>query len=206
MYNLIEYSDAHSKTLGSLWQYYRDEPVLDINSNIIDFFANNNHSTSFKFTRQITGQTGNSDTKNVEIMVLLNYLSNFRRKPEMPIINCEISRQLKWSKNCILVAGVAADQNPYFEILDTKLYIPVVTLSTQDNIKLLKQLESGFKRTIHWNNYLPKAINEAPNRYLVSLIDAGFQGVNRPFVLSFKDEDGREIHRQDDISNVEIKD
>ena len=124
----------------------------------------------------------------------------------MPLINCEISRQLKWSKNCILVAGVAADQNPYFEILDTKLYVPVVTLSTQDNIKLLKQLESGFKRTIHWNNYLPKAINEAPNRYLVSLIDAGFQGVNRPFVLSFKDEDGREIHRQDDISNVEIKD
>ena len=81
----------------------------------------------------------------------------------MPLINCKICHQLKWSKNCILVAGSAANQNPYFQISDTKLYVPVVTLSTQDNIKLLKQLESDFKRTINWNKYLPKTVNQAQN-------------------------------------------
>ena len=79
----------------------------------------------------------------------------------MPLINCEISLQLKWSKNCILVAGTAANQNPRFQINDTKLYVPVVTLSTQENIKLLKQLESSFKRTINWNKYLGKTTNQA---------------------------------------------
>ena len=70
----------------------------------------------------------------------------------MPLNNCEISLQLKWSKNCILVADAAADQNPRFHINDTKLYAPVVTLSTQDNIQLLKQLGSGFKRTKYISN------------------------------------------------------
>ena len=74
----------------------------------------------------------------------------------MLLINSEISLQLKWSKDCILVASTAANQNPEFKITDTKLYVPVVTLSTQDNIKLLKQLESGFKTAINWNKYLPK--------------------------------------------------
>ena len=62
----------------------------------------------------------------------------------MPLIDCEISLLLKWSKRCILVAGTAANQVPEFKITDTKLYVPVVTLSTQDNVKLLKQLESSF--------------------------------------------------------------
>ena len=101
----------------------------------------------------------------------------------MPLINCECSLQLKWSKNCILVAGAAANQIPEFQLTDTKLYVPVVTLSTKDNIKFLKQLESGFKRTINCNKYLW-------NRYLDFLIDPSFQGVNRFFVLSFKDDDG----------------
>ena len=149
MYNLIEYSDAYSKTSGSLWQYYRDEPALDNNNNIIDCPADNDNSSSFKFKQQITGQTGNGGTKDVEIMVPLKYLSNFCRTLEMPLINCEISIQLKWSKNCILVAGTAANQNPEFKITDTKVYVPVVILSTQDKIKLLKQLESCFKRTIN---------------------------------------------------------
>ena len=75
-------------------------------------------------------------------MVSLKYLSNSWRTLEMPLINCEISLQLKWSKNCILVAGTTANQNPYFQITDTKLYVPVVTLSTQDNIKLIKRLNN----------------------------------------------------------------
>ena len=80
MYNLIEYSDAYSNTAGSLWQYYRDEPALDANGGIIDFPANENNSVSFKFKQQITEQTGNGGTKDVEIMVRLKYLSNFWRK------------------------------------------------------------------------------------------------------------------------------
>ena len=120
MYNLIEYSDACLKTSGSLWQCYRDESALNANGEIIDFPANNNGSASFKFKQEITEQTGNGGTKNVEIMVQLKYLSNFWRTLEM-LINCDISLQLRWSKSCILEAGTAASQNPTFQIDDTKL-------------------------------------------------------------------------------------
>ena len=109
MYTLIEYSDTHSKTSGSLWQYRRDEPDLNANGTIIDFPANNNNCVSFKLKQQIIGQTGNGGTKDVEIMVPLKYLSNFWRTLELSVFNCEISLQLKWSKNCILQAGTAAN-------------------------------------------------------------------------------------------------
>ena len=79
----------------------------------------------------------------------------------MPLINCEISLQLNWSKDCILVAGTEVNQNPEFKITDTKLYVPVATLSTQENIKILEHLESGFKRTVNWNKYLAKTTNQA---------------------------------------------
>ena len=76
-------------------------------------------------------------------MVPLKYLSNFWRTLKIPLINCEISLQLRWSRNCIILAGTTNNQNPTIQI-------NVVTLSTQENIKLLKQLVSGFKRTINW--------------------------------------------------------
>ena len=77
----------------------------------------------------------------------------------MPLINCEINLQLKWSGKCILVTGTAANQVSKFTKTDIKYknwYVPVLTLSTKDDIKLLKQLESGFKRTINWNKYQSK--------------------------------------------------
>ena len=123
----------------------------------------------------------------------------------MPSINCEICLQLKWSKNCILVPGTEANENPEFKTTDTKLYVPAVTLSTQENIKLLNQWESGFKRTINWNKYLPKTTNETQNRYLDFPIDSSFQGVNKLFVLSFKDDDVQESHKQYYLPTVEIK-
>ena len=98
MYNLIEYSDVYSKTSGNLWQYKRNEAALDHNNNIIDFPANNINIILFKFKQQITERTGNGGTKDVEIMVPLKSLSNFWRTFEMPLINCEISLQLKWSE------------------------------------------------------------------------------------------------------------
>ena len=76
IYNLIEYSDVYSKTSGSSWQYYGDEPALDINNNIIDFPPNHDNSILFRFKQQITGQTGNGDTKGVIKVVSLKYLRN----------------------------------------------------------------------------------------------------------------------------------
>ena len=82
---------------------------LDNSGNTIDIPTDNN-SVSFKCKQQITGQTGNCDAKAVEAMVPLKYLSNFWRTLEMPLINCEISLHLKWSRSCIIVAGTANDQ------------------------------------------------------------------------------------------------
>ena len=145
-----------------MWQYYRDERVLDNNSNIID---NSNNNASFTFQQQITGQTENSGTKGIEIMVPLKYLLNFWRKQEIPLINCEITLHLKYSRKCTIVVGIANNQNQTFQINDTKLYVPVVALSTEQNKNLLEQLESGFKRIINWNKYLTKTTNRAQNRY-----------------------------------------
>ena len=109
----------------------------------------------------------------------------------MLLINCKISVQLKWSRKFIIVATTTNNQT--FQINDTKLYVPVVTLSTQENIELLKQLQSSFKRTINWNKYQAKTTNQVQNRYL-------------EFVLSFKNDDDRESHKQYYLPTVEIKD
>ena len=118
-------------------------------------------------------------------MVPIKFLSNFCRTLEAPLINCELSLQLKWSRNCIIIASTANNLNPTFQINDTKLDVSIVTLSTHENIKLLKQLESGFKRTNDWNKYLAKTTNQPWGRYLDYLIDPSFQGL---FVLSFEDD------------------
>ena len=86
--------------------------------------------------------------------------------------------QLKWSRNCIIVAGNINNQNPSLPVNDTKLYVSVVTLYTQENIKFLKQLEFRFKRTINWNKNLAKTKYQARNRYLDYLIDPSFQRVS----------------------------
>ena len=132
MYILIEYSDNYSKASGSLWQYCKDIPAVD-NNNVIVNFAKNYLTDSFNFKVKMTGQTGDDGTKNVEIMVPLKYFSNFWRTLEMSLINCEIDLILTWSTNCFIVSTNVANQTAAFEITDTKLYDPVVTLSTQDN-------------------------------------------------------------------------
>ena len=129
MYNLIEYSDNYVKTTGSLWQYCKDIPARNANDDIV-IFTDGNTTDSFNFKVKITGRTGNDGTKDVEIMVPLKYLSNFWRTLEMPLINCEVNLILKWSSSCALVATSIPNQNATFAITDTKLYVPVVTLST----------------------------------------------------------------------------
>ena len=145
MYNLIEYSDNYAKATGSLWQYCKDIPALNVN-NEITHFTEGNLTNSFNFKVKITGQTGNGGTKDVEIIVPLKYLSNFWRTLEMLLINCEVNFIFTWSSTCVLIATVNPNQNATFAITDTKLYVPVVTLSTQENTKFFQQLKSGFER------------------------------------------------------------
>ena len=101
---------------------------------------------------------------------------------------------------------IVANQVPTFTITKTNLYVPVVTLSTQDNAKLLPQLKSGFKRTISWNKYLAKPELLAQNANLNHLIEPSFQGINRLFVLAFENDDHRISNKRYYIPNVEIKD
>ena len=205
MYNLIEYSDNYAKTTGSLWQYCKDIPALNANDGII-IFEEGNLTDPFNFKVKITGRTGNNGTKDVEIMVPLKYLSNFWRTLEMPLINCEVNLILTWSSTCVLSATTIPNQNATFTITDTKLYVPVVTLLTQENTKFLQQLNSGFKRVINWNKYLSKPELLAQNPNLNHLVEPSFQGVNRLFVLAFENDDGRTSDDQYYLPTVEIKD
>ena len=192
MYNLIEYSDNYSKTSGSLWQYYKDNP----NDNMTQ-------SESFKSKIKITGKTpADGNTKDVEILVPLKYLSHFWRTLEMPLINCEVELILTWSKNCVVSSTTRETK---LAITEIKLYVPVVTLSTEDNAKLLQQLKSNFKRKINWNKYESSIKTFAQNRYLNYLINPSFQGVNRLFVLSFENENDRTSHSTYYLPKVEIK-
>ena len=206
MYNLIEYSDNYVKTTGSLWQYCKDIPARNNAKNAIIIFSEDNITDSFKFKAKITGQTGNDGTKDVEIMVPLKYLSNFWRILEMPLINCEVNLILTWSSSCVLIATAIQNQAATFEITDTKLYVPVVTLSTQENTKFLQQLKSGFKRVINWNKYLSKPELLAQNPNLNHLVEPNFQGINRLFVLAFENDNDRTSDDEYYLPTVEIKD
>ena len=155
LYNLIEYSDNYSKTSGILQQYCKEIPAVDNNGNIANF--NGADATdSFNFKTKITGQTNNGGGIDVEIMVPLKYFSNFWRTLEMPLINCEVELIFTWSACCFIIYTDVANQVPTLTIMEANLYVPVVTLSIQDNAKLLLQLKSDFKRTISWNRYLSK--------------------------------------------------
>ena len=152
MYNLTEYSDNYAKTSVSLWQYYKDET----NDNLAD-------SESFRSKIKITAKSPDNDNeKDVEIMVPLKYLSNFWRALEIPLVKIEFNLILTWSSTCV-ITNSGGDGT--FAITDARLYVPVVTLSTQENAKLLQQLKSGFKRVINWKKYLskPELLAQNPN-------------------------------------------
>ena len=121
----------------------------------------------------------------------------------MPLINCEVNLILTWSRDCVITDSAGAGK---YAITETKLYVPVVTLSTQDNAKLLQQLKSDFKRRINWNKYQSTIKTYAQNRYLNHLVDASFQRVNRLFILSFENENERTSHSTYYLPKVEIKD
>ena len=139
-------------------------------------------------------------------MVALKYLSNFWRTLEMPLINCEFNLILTWSSTCVLAAVGDANQAATFAITNTKRYVPVVTLLTQENTKFLQLLKSGFKRVINWNKCLSKPELLAQNPNLNHLVKPSFQGVNRLFVLAFENDNYRSSARRYNLPNVKIKD
>ena len=219
MYNLLEYSKNYRKTTGSLWNYYRDEPNSGLGGDDNNINYSIKDSKSFNYKTSITGKLGdNNRTKeNVEIVVPLKYLSNFWRTLDMVLINCEVSLILTWSKNCVLTSeairnaepGVNAINYPAgapFKIKDTKLYVPVVTLSAENDNKLLKQLKTGFKRTITWNKYRSAMSNQDRNKNLNFLIDPTFTNVNGLFVLSFENEEDRTSFEKYYERKIEIRD
>ena len=164
MHNLLEYSNNYKKATGSLWNYYRDEPSSTIGANNITHSVLNSESFDYKASFMENGVTHDNLTKNdVKVVVPLKRLSNFWRHLDIPLINCEVELILTWFKNCLLIdkstreADYDADpvvyeienpENATFKITDGKLFVPVVTLSKEDDIKLLEQLKTGFKRTI----------------------------------------------------------
>ena len=201
MYNLFEYGKNYRKTAGSLWNYYRDQPNSNIGDNNIAHSILNSESFDYKANFMENGVTHDNLTKNdIKIVAPLKYLSNFWRYLNIPLINCEVELILTWFKNCVLIdksireADYNADPNVYeinnpedatFKITDVKLFVPVVTLSKENDIKLLEQLKTGFKRTIKWNKYRSQMSIQQQNNNLNYLIDPTFTNVNRLFVLSF---------------------
>ena len=174
MYNLLEYSKNYKKTIGSLYNYYRDELSDDADDNNFDHIKVVNSHT-FKYKNKIIRNTydvhagtqgydvNKNGTQEVELAIPLKYLGNFWRALNIPLISCEVSLELKWDKNCIItsleqrnIGGGNKDNAPTgatLSINDCKLYVPAVTLSKDEEIKLLTNLKSGFKREIIWNKY-----------------------------------------------------
>ena len=227
MYNLLEYSKNYRKTIGSLYNYYRDE--------LSDYADDNNfdnikvvNSNTFKYRNKITGNTYNVDagapgydvnkngTQEVELAIPLKYLGNFWRALNIPLISCEVSLELKWDKNCVItsleqrdIGGGNGDNAPTgatLAINNCKLYVPAVTLSKDDETKLLTNLKSGFKREIIWNKYRSQMTTEAINNNLNILIDPTFTNVNRLFVLAYQNPDDRQSFSHFYLPRVMVKD
>ena len=123
----------------------------------------------------------------------------FLRTLNIPLINCEIELTLTWSKNCLLadmtvrVAGnnndppaIVAPTRLEFQITDTKLYVPIVTLSTKNDKNFLEQLKSGFKKAVKWNKYRSQMTIQSNKNNLNYLIDLIFTKFSRLFILLFE--------------------
>ena len=227
LYNLLEYSKKYRKTIGSLYNCYRDELRDDTDDNNFDNIKIVNSNT-FKYKNKITGNTydvyagaqgydvNKNGTQEKELAIPLKYLGNFWRALNIPLISCEVSLELKWNKNCTItsleqrdIGGGNRDNAPTgatLAINDCKLYVPAVTLSKDDEIKLITNLKSGFKTEIIWNKYRSQMTTEAVNNNLNILIDPTFTNVNRLFVLAYQNADDRHSFSQFYLPRVMVKD
>ena len=183
MYNLIEYSDNYQDSSATLYQYKRDEPPED--DAVADLTADNSSSLKYKISLLGNLVVANNIARiNVKVVVPLRYLSNFFRSLEMPLINCKIKLNLTWKKECVLSTD---DGNAVFIINDTKMCVPGVTLSKEDNKDFIEQQKKVFQRSIYWNEYKTKEINEDADANVFKYInlDPSFQGVNILFVVAY---------------------
>ena len=230
MYNLLEYSKNYRKTISSLYNYYRDELSDDNNPNN---FLNTNvvNSKAFEYKNKIAGNTYNVaegadghdanrvGKQDVELAIPLKYLGNLWRALNIPLISCEVFLEPKWNKNCIITsleqrqvdaappAVNGTTTGATLAINDCKLYVPVVTLSKDDEIKLLTNLKLLFKREIIWNKYRSQMTEEAINNNLNILIDPTFPNVNRLFVLTYGQvNNDRQSFSQFYLPNIMVKD
>ena len=199
--NIIKSESFKYKTSITGTTYNVDEKITNADGNEVDNPAYDVNKTG---------------AKEVEIAVPLKYLINFWRNFDMLLINCEISLTLTQPAHCVItsmekraITATRRDGSPTgatFKITDTKQYVPVVTLSTEDDNKLLEQLKLGFKRTIKWNKYRSEMTNQAKTNNLNYFIDPTFSKVNRLLDLSFKNEDDRTFFSKYYTPKVEIKD
>ena len=223
MYNLIEYSDNYEDSTASLYQFKRQRQSYNDNGNTIDL--NGNNATSFKYKSGLLGRPNNLDDagnavlnkqvvwKNAQIIVPLKYISSFFRSLELPLTNTKLYIQLNYTKNSV-ISTVAGELT--LKITKTVLYVPEVTLNTEDNNKLNQLLDTEFERTVYWNEYKSKieSITQAhnDNNNKRTLLDPGIPGVNKLFVMGFNDIDGdpnqmvRNNHRKYFFPKVDIKD
>ena len=192
-----------------MWNYYRDEPSDPLSTNSESFKYKNN-ITGNTYNADLTIISGggnpipnpNHDANKVgknetEVVIPLKHLSNFWRNLDILLINCEVELILTWTKTCALadmtVRPAGNNNNPpaivastalEFQITDTKLDVPVVILSKENNIKVLEKLKSEFKKNIKWNKYRSQMTIQNNNNNLNYLIDPTFTNVNRLFLLS----------------------
>ena len=184
IYNLIEYSDNYQDSSATLYQYKRDKPPEGdpIRNLAVD------NSSSFKYKVNLLGNPvldGAIAKRSVKVVVPLKYLSNFFRSLEMPLINCKIKLNLTWKKECVLSTDAG---DAVFIINGTKMYVPVVTLSKEDNKDFIEQQNKGFQRSIYWNEYKTKEVvieDANANNFKYIALDPSFQGVNRLFVMAY---------------------
>ena len=225
----MEIVQTYSKTSGSLWNYYRDELSDETNDNnglnkdVVNSESFKYKTNNYNLVATAAGYDANKgDTKEAQIIVPLKYLGNFWETLDMPLINCEVSLALTWSADCVITSlekrlvTFAQGDNPEvcddsptnatFKITGTKLYVPVVTFSAENDNKLLEQLKTGFKKNIKWNKCRSEISNQARNNNLNYLIDPIFTTVNRLFVLSFENEEDRTSFSKYYLPKVEIKD
>ena len=191
MYNFIEYSDNYSHTSRSLCDFKSDE-IVD-NANV----TNNDNAPSFKYKANLIGNTETAGTqKGVKTAVPLKCLSNFWRSLELPFINCKVELSLRWIQNNLTTAAIDFEANATgtdsatFKISDAKPYLPIATLSAEDNAKLSKLLGAGFKRSICCDKYkvidniVVEIARNKEEKYIRKLLDSSYQKAKRLFFLA----------------------
>ena len=205
LYNMLEYSDNYADTTASLYQYKRPEP-RDNNDNIVNFGT---ALSSFKYQSRLVQKqlpTPNSENvpantdpnfanayriwKNIKIAAPIKYISNVFRNLELALINTKLNMEFNWTKYSMLCNQ---NQNSIFQITKCELYIPIVTLNTENNNKLSELLSKGFERTVAWNEYKSKiesvTIPQNDNMIRRTTLDASFQGVSKLFAAAYETDD-----------------